>query len=263
MKRQLLRGLSRDGRGSRTSISSGAGYCVVDLLSEGAQPTTLWFADSDRLPVSGGADLGAEHDPEHGLLAEGSGHFPESPVLFDEETFKEVRDADRAATVDSRRDPLSGLVEIGDAGLLPPLPPCPQDTAAYLQHVDQTGPMRTNWLDRIETHVSGTCCDEFCRPNHSCRELNGPCARPPLRGMRPSRRNVSAKIGPKAWVGWRICGYTLSSTLRSTHPEVGLRSISSSRANSSASPAQLLRKSSASRPKSASRRYSTWNSARL
>ena len=44
---------------------------MVEFLSDGAHLTTLKLADPDGAPTLGGADHGAEHKLEDGLLAEG------------------------------------------------------------------------------------------------------------------------------------------------------------------------------------------------
>ena len=46
--------------------------------------TALELADPDGPPALGGADHGAEHELEHGLLAEGVGDDLEPPALLDE-----------------------------------------------------------------------------------------------------------------------------------------------------------------------------------
>ena len=57
---------------------------VVELLSDGAHLTALELADPDGPPALGGADHGAEHELEDGLLAEGVGDDLEPPALLDE-----------------------------------------------------------------------------------------------------------------------------------------------------------------------------------
>ena len=61
-----------------------ASYLSVELLSDGAHLTALELADPDGPPALGGADHGAEHELEHGLLAKGVGDDLEPPALLDE-----------------------------------------------------------------------------------------------------------------------------------------------------------------------------------
>ena len=70
---------------------------MVEFLSDGAHLTPLKLADPDGAPTLGGADHGAEHKLEDGLLAESVGNNLEPPALLDEQALKEIRGPDRAA----------------------------------------------------------------------------------------------------------------------------------------------------------------------
>ena len=82
---------------------------MIELLSDGFHLAALEVGDPDRPPALGGADHGAEHELEDGLLAEGIGDDLEAPALLDEQALEQVGCADRAAVRD-------GHAQVCDAG---------------------------------------------------------------------------------------------------------------------------------------------------
>src|SRR5512132_220763 len=83
---------------------------LIQILSDGGHLPAFEFGHLDRPPALGGADHGAEHQLEHGLLAKGVGDDLQAPALLDEQTLEEVRRPDRPAVGD--RHP-----QMRDAGL--------------------------------------------------------------------------------------------------------------------------------------------------
>ena len=61
---------------------------LIDLLSDDGHLAALEVGDLDGAPAFGGADHGAEHEFEHGLLAEGVGNDLEAPALLDEQALQ-------------------------------------------------------------------------------------------------------------------------------------------------------------------------------
>ena len=82
----------------------------VELLSDGLHLAPFEVGDPDRSPSLGGTDHGAEHELEHGRLAEGMGDDLEPAALLDEEALEEIRGPDGAAVIDRH-------AQVGDAGL--------------------------------------------------------------------------------------------------------------------------------------------------
>ena len=64
---------------------------LIQILSDGGHLPAFEFGHLDGPPALGGADHGAEHQLEHGLLAEGVGDDLQAPALLDEQTLEEVR----------------------------------------------------------------------------------------------------------------------------------------------------------------------------
>ncbi len=66
--------------------------------------------DLEGPPTLGGADHGAEHQLEHGPLAEGVGDDLQAPAFLDEQALEQIGRAGRAAVGDRQ-------AQVGDAGL--------------------------------------------------------------------------------------------------------------------------------------------------
>ncbi len=79
----------------------------IQFLSNGNHLSSLEVGELDRPPALCGADHGAEHELEDGLLAEGVRNDFYAPALFDEQALEEVCRPDGAAVGGS----------VGDAGL--------------------------------------------------------------------------------------------------------------------------------------------------
>jgi len=83
---------------------------LIELGSERGHLALFEVGDLDRPLALGGMRHGGEHELENRLLAEGIGDDLQTPALFEEQTFEQVRGA--------RRPPMGDRqAQVGDAGL--------------------------------------------------------------------------------------------------------------------------------------------------